>query len=67
MAYHLPGVALRLRMRTETLENYDQQYHHAFLADGEREAKRIAGGVIPTGERMSRMLRTGFAPSKEDL
>jgi hypothetical protein len=66
MEYHLPGVALRLRMRAETLEHYDEQYHHAFLADGEREAKRIAGGIIPTGERMSRMLRTGFASTQED-
>lgn len=66
MDYHLPGVALRLRMHTETLENYDQQYHPVFLADGEREAQRIAGGVIPTGDRMSRMLRTSFAGAPED-
>jgi len=66
LGYHLPGVALRLRMRIETLENYDQQFHPIFLADGEREAKRIAGGVIPTGDRMSRMLRTGFASNRED-
>lgn len=65
-SYHLPGVALRLRMRIETLENYDQQYHPVFLADGEREAKRIAGGVIPTGDRMSRMLRTSFTSTSED-
>lgn len=64
--YHLPGVALRLKMRTETLENYKERYHLAFLADGTREAKQIAGGVIPTGERMSRMLRTGFASTRED-
>lgn len=64
-SYHLPGVALRLRMRTETLENYEQRYHHAFLADGEREAQKIKGGVLPTGERMSRMLRSSFTDTKE--
>lgn len=64
-SYHLPGVALRLRMRTETLEKYEQRYHHAFLADGEREAQKIKGGVLPTGERMSRMLRSSFSDTKE--
>lgn len=58
--YHLPGVALRLRMKTDTLERYDEHYHHLFVTDGEREAKRIKGGVLPTGERMSRMLRSSF-------
>jgi len=64
-SYHLPGVALRLRMRTETLEHYEQRYHHTFLADGEREASKIRGGVLPTGKRMSRMLRTSFSDTKE--
>lgn len=64
-SYHLPGVALRLRMRTETLEKYEQRYHHTFLADGEREASKIRGGVLPTGERMSRMLRSSFSDTKE--
>jgi hypothetical protein len=64
-SYHLPGVALRLRMRTETLENYEQKYHHVFLVDGEREAKKLKGGVLPTGERMSRMLRSSFSDTKE--
>lgn len=64
-SYHLPGVALRLRMRTETLEHYEQRYHPIFLADGEREARKIRGGVLPTGERMSRMLRTSFSDTKE--
>ncbi|MFQ3657317.1 MAG: hypothetical protein SNJ54_00060 [Anaerolineae bacterium] len=64
-SYHLPGVALRLRMRAETLEQYEQRYHHIFLADGEREASKIKGGVLPTGERMSRMLRTSFSDTKE--
>lgn len=64
-SYHLPGVALRLRMRTETLENYEQRYHHTFLAEGEREAQKIKGGVLPTGERMSRMLRSSFSDMKE--
>jgi anti-sigma regulatory factor (Ser/Thr protein kinase) len=66
MAYDLPGVALRLRMRVETMENYKQKFHEQFIADGMREAKRMAGGMIPTGERMSQMLRSGFAPSKDD-
>jgi hypothetical protein len=64
-SYHLPGVALRLRMRTETLEKYEQRYHHTFLADGEREASKIRGGALPTGERMSRMLRSSFSDTKE--
>lgn len=64
-SYHLPGVALRLRMRTETLEKYEERYHHAFLADGEREAQKIKGGILPTGERMSRMLRSSFSDTKE--
>lgn len=64
-SYTLPGVALRLRMRTETLENYEQRYHQVFLTDGEREAHKIKGGVLPTGERMSRMLRSSFSDTEE--
>ncbi len=64
-SYALPGVALRLRMRTETLENYKQRYHQVFLTDGEREAQKIKGGVLPTGERMSRMLRSSFSDTEE--
>lgn len=64
--YVLPGVALRLRMRAETLENYDQKYHALFLADGEREAENIRGGVIPTGDKMSRMLQGRFTTTSSE-
>jgi hypothetical protein len=66
-SYSLPGVALRLRMRSNTLEQYDSHYHHIFMQEGLAEAQRLSGGVIPTAERMSTMLRSGFSePSKKD-
>jgi hypothetical protein len=64
-SYSLDGVALRLKMNTRTLEDYEEKYHSRFLEEGVREAERIASGVIPTGERMSRMIRRSFSDSEE--
>ena len=58
--YGLTGVALRLRMKINTLEHYADQYHHLFLQDGERIAKEIGFGYIPSAPRMSTMLDHGF-------
>jgi hypothetical protein len=58
--YSLPGVALRLRIRVETLEKYDTVYHKKFLEDARHEAEKLQGGVMPTGATMSQMLREDF-------
>lgn len=58
--YALPGVALRLKMRVEAMQGFDKHLRHQFLADAEREASQIEGGILPTGDRMSQMLRKGF-------
>ena len=65
--YHLPGVALRLKMRVEVMQGFGKHLRHQFLADAEREASQIEGGILPTGDKMSQMLRSGFNPTKEDL
>jgi hypothetical protein len=58
--YALSGVALRLCFRVATLEAYDEVHHKRFLQDANREAEKIQGGILPTGDRMSQMLRDSF-------
>jgi hypothetical protein len=47
-------------MQIETLEQYDTLYHKRFLEDARREAAKVQGGVLPTGTKMSQMLRHNF-------
>jgi len=60
--YALTGVALRLRLRVATLEQFDQTHKARFLEEARREATKIQGGILPTGTSMSQMLRHNFSP-----
>lgn len=57
--YGLPGVALRLRMKVKALEDFEN-HRQRFLMEAESEATKVRGGILPTGAKMSQMLRHNF-------